>query len=96
MGGDFCMQILVNLQSGRFEKKSPKWGGISACRFQSICRVADLRKNLQNGGGDFCMQILVNLQSGRFEKKSPKWGGDFCMQILVNLQSSRFDKKSPN
>ena len=50
-GGDFYMEILVNLQSGRFEKKSPNWGGgISACRFQSICRVVDLRKNLQNGG----------------------------------------------
>ena len=27
------MQISVNLQSGRFEKKSPTGGEISACRF---------------------------------------------------------------
>ena len=31
--GDFCMQISVNLQSGRFEKKSPTGGVIQPHNF---------------------------------------------------------------
>ena len=60
------MQISVNLQSGRFEKKSPMGG-----KFLH----ADISKSAE--WGNFCMQISVNLQSGRFEKKSPNWGGEF-------------------
>ena len=48
--------------SGRFEKKSPRWGGeFLHADFSKTAVSGRFEKNLQMGG-NFCMQISVNLQ----------------------------------
>ena len=70
------MQISVNLQSGRFEEKSPNGGGeFLHADFSKSAEWQISEKISKTGWGEFCMQISVNLQSGRLQKKSPKCGG---------------------
>ena len=48
------MQISVNLQSGRFEKKSPNWGRGDFCMQISVnLQSGRFEKNLQTGEGEF-------------------------------------------
>ena len=76
------MQISVNLQSGRFEKKISKWGRISAWGWGNF--YMQISVNLQSGrfekkspnwGGEFLHGDFGKSAEWQIWKKSPNWGG---------------------
>ena len=52
MGGNFYMQISVNLQSGRFEKKSPNEGGNFCMQILVNLQSGRFEKKISKMGGE--------------------------------------------